>query len=170
MLRVDLVRLEREGVLQVEGVIAPDDPLFEELGIRFRSPLNAKAVATFAGSGELVVRGRIQGSLVQECRRCLTELDPPLDAELTLVFAPPDELGQDPEGDVFSLEASATELDLRPAICEELALSVPSYAFCKEDCKGFCVRCGTNLNEDECQCTEEETDSRWDVLRALGSD
>lgn len=170
MLRVDLVRLEREGVLRVEGAIDPHDPLFAELGMRFASPLHATVEATIAGSGEVVVRGSIRGSLVQECRRCLAKLKSPLDTELTLVFVPPDEQGEDPAGDAYPLEASATELDLRGPICEELALTVPSYAFCKEGCRGLCPRCGANRNEENCQCSGEEADPRWDVLRTLGSE
>ena len=170
MLRVDLVRLERDGVFRVEGVIDPDDPWFEKAGLRFASPLHARVEATIAGSGEVVVRGSVQGALVQVCRRCLAELNSPFDTELTLVFVPADELGEDPEGDVYPLEASAVELDLRGPIREEVVLRVPSYAFCKEDCRGLCSRCGTNLNEENCQCSEEDADPRLDVLRALGSE
>lgn len=170
MLKVDLVRLEREGILRVEGEIDPRDLLFAELGIRFASPLHARIEATTAGSGEVVIRGSILGSLVQECRRCLVELKSPFDTELTLVFVPEDELGEDHAGDVYPLEASATELDLRRPIREELVLTVPSYAFCKEDCRGLCVRCGINLNEENCQCSGEDADPRWDVLRSLGSE
>lgn len=170
MLRVDLVRLERDGVLRVEGAIDPGDPLFEEAGLRFVAPPHARIEATIAGSGEVVVRGRVQGSLVQVCRRCLGELNSSFDTELTLVFVPVDELGEDPEGDVYPLEASALELDLHGPIREEMVLTVPSYVFCKEDCRGLCSRCGTNLNEKNCQCSREDADPRWDVLRTLGSE
>jgi DUF177 domain-containing protein len=170
MLRVDLVRLEREGVLQVEGAIDPDDPLFEVSGFRFASPLHARMTATIAGSGEVVVRGSVQGSLVQECRRCLVELNSPFETELTLVFVPAEELGDDLSGDVYPLQASVTELDLSRPAREELVLTVPSYAACKEDCRGLCPRCGINLNEQDCQCSEEDVDPRWDALRTLGSE
>ena len=170
MLRVDLVRLEREGALRVEGAIDPHDPLFAESAVRFASPLHARVEATIAGSGEVVIRGSVLGSLVQECRRCLVELKSPFDTELTLVFVPAGELGEDPGGDVYPLEATTTEVDLRGPIREELVLNVPSYGFCKEDCQGLCPQCGTNLNEKNCQCSGEDADSRWDVLRALGSE
>ncbi|GMR13441.1 MAG: hypothetical protein BMS9Abin29_1651 [Gemmatimonadota bacterium] len=170
MLRVDLVRLEREGVLGVEGAIDADDPLFEGSDFRFASPLRVRIRATIAGSGEVVIRGSVQGSLRQECRRCLAELDSPVDTELTLVFVRADELGENPAADVYPVEASATELDLCGPIREELVLTVPSYALCNEDCRGFCLRCGTNRNEQDCQCSEEDVDPRWDALRTLGSE
>ena len=170
MLRVDLVRLGREGELQVEGVMGPDDPLLRGSRIRFVSPLRVKLQATLAGSGEVVVRGNVQGSLEQECRRCLVKLTPSLDTELTLVFAPADELGEDQAGDVYPLEADAMRLDVGEAIREELLLTVPAYEFCSEDCKGFCSGCGANLNEEECRCTTEGADPRWDVLRTLGNE
>ena len=37
-----------------------------------------------------------------------------------------------------------------------------------EDCKGLCPKCGTNLNESTCNCSQEkEVDSRLSVLLTL---
>lgn len=167
MLRVDLVRLEREGALQVEGVIGPQDPVFEGSGIRLGSPLRVSLRASFAGSGEVVVRGSVRGELEQECRRCLAKLTPTLDSEVTFVFAPADALGGTEEADLYPLEPGATHLDLSGPLREELMLTVSGYAFCDEDCKGLCSGCGVDLNEEECRCVKDEVDPRWDVLRAL---
>jgi uncharacterized protein len=55
-------------------------------------------------------------------------------------------------------------LDLRPSIRENWLLTVPAYVQCREDCKGLCPTCGTNLNESTCNCTVTKSDSRWDAL------
>ena len=38
---------------------------------------------------------------------------------------------------------------------------------CKEDCKGLCVKCGSDLNEKQCECEDSEIDDRWKVLTEL---
>ena len=47
---------------------------------------------------------------------------------------------------------NGSKLDATKAVCDEIALSVPSGLLCKEDCKGLCPKCGTNLNERQCSC------------------
>ena len=68
--------------------------------------------------------------------------------------------------DVFALSAGAHQVDLRPAIREQWLLSAPTFALCRQDCKGFCARCGADLNAGACTC-EPEVDSRWEALRKL---
>lgn len=168
MLKLDLARLEREGRLRVDADIPSDDPLWEGSELTFQGPLHVEAEASVAGSGEVVVRGRLTGTLARECRRCLDPVEEVVDREVTLVWAPRDEL--DPEGEDLEtrdLELSATDVDLGSAIREELILTTDRYVVCDPACLGLCPRCGTNLNVDECDCTLEERDPRWDALRAL---
>ena len=49
----------------------------------------------------------------------------------------------------------------------ELALSMPKAPVCREDCKGLCPICGTDLNEDPCDGHGEESDSPFAVLKDL---
>lgn len=171
MLKVDLARLAREGRLEVEAAIPADDPLWEGSELTFEGPLRVELVASVAGSGEVVVRGRLDGTLSRECRRCLDPVEEEVARELTMVWAPTDELepaGDD--GETRPLELSATEIELGSAIREELILTTDRYVVCDPGCRGLCPRCGTNLNVDECDCTLEEPDPRWDALRALKND
>jgi uncharacterized metal-binding protein YceD (DUF177 family) len=50
------------------------------------------------------------------------------------------------------VEANGTELDIIPLIEEAIILSLPMSVSCVEDCKGLCHQCGTNLNNDKCNC------------------
>lgn len=168
MLKVDLARLEREGQLRVDAEIPSDDPLWEGTELTFDGPLHVEAEASVAGSGEVVVRGRVEGTLDRRCRRCLDPVEEALARDVTLVWAPRDELdpGAD-DGETRPLEWSTMEIDLGSALREELILTVDRYVVCDPHCRGLCPRCGTNLNVDECDCTLEEPDPRWDALRAL---
>lgn len=172
MLTIDLVRLDREKTVEVDAAIPPDDPLWEGTGLDLVVPLEVEATASLAGSGEIVVRGRVRGRLRQECRRCLAEVTTAVDEELTLVFTPRDELAGSGEDDpeLRVIEPSAAEIELGEAIREELILEIDPYVVCDTACKGLCPRCGVNLNEEECDCTLEEPDPRWDALRSLKED
>ena len=50
---------------------------------------------------------------------------------------------------------------------EQIEMEFPIRFLCKEDCRGLCQRCGRNLNEGECGCTQKEIDPRLEPLRAL---
>ena len=76
-----------------------------------------------------------------------------------------DEETDDP--DVYRIDSAAVELDLRPAIREQWILAAPTYALCREDCKGFCPRCGADLNAGPHECSHDEMDPRWEALRKL---
>lgn len=47
------------------------------------------------------------------------------------------------------------ELDVEELTLEDIYLFMPSKFLCKEDCKGICAQCGTNLNEKSCECKKE---------------
>ena len=38
---------------------------------------------------------------------------------------------------------------------------------CKDDCKGLCANCGTNLNKATCDCSPQWEDPRLAALKAL---
>ncbi|MCC8073286.1 MAG: DUF177 domain-containing protein [Clostridiales bacterium] len=58
------------------------------------------------------------------------------------------------------------ELDLDEFVNEEVSLSLPNKILCKEDCKGLCPQCGTNLNVNKCNC-KKDVDPRMEVLLQL---
>ena len=43
-------------------------------------------------------------------------------------------------------------IDIGEDIRQEIILNVPPRILCRDDCKGICLHCGANLNEEECQC------------------
>lgn len=50
------------------------------------------------------------------------------------------------------------KLGLNEFCYADIIMSLPTKHLCKEDCKGLCLSCGTNLNLGRCDCrTEEET-------------
>jgi uncharacterized protein len=119
-----------------------------------------------AGAGRFYWHGRIEGDVVLECNRCLSEARAHVKDEAHVIFA---EVGSEEtdDPDVYPLDPKAQEIDLRPVIREEWLLVAPTYALCREDCKGLCPQCGADLNAGPHTCAQEEVDPRWDALRQL---
>ena len=62
---------------------------------------------------------------------------------------------------------SGHTIDLMAAVERSIASALPMKVLCKEDCKGICPKCGKDLNEGDCDCTESNIDPRFESLRAL---
>ncbi len=167
MFRVNLVDLDRSGRQEIEGDIAPDSPLWEELDLTLVAPVHVTLVVTATTAGQVWARGEVETVLSKECRRCLEAVEVPVREALDLVWITPDEYGNEEDGELRVLDPQASELDLEPAIREEFLLVVPRFVLCREECRGLCPRCGTNRNHEECECTPEEADPRWDALRSM---
>lgn len=171
MLKLDLVRFDRVGELSVEADVPADAELFEGSDLRFEDGLRVRLRAQGTGNDEVVVRGTLEGTLLESCRRCLEPVRMPVAHQVAFVFAPADELEPDEAGgEVRELPPGESELDLSDAIREELILRADRYVVCRPDCRGLCPSCGLDLNDESCECTLEEPDPRWDALRALKTD
>ena len=46
------------------------------------------------------------------------------------------------------------QIDLADFTTEQIQLQLPFQPLCKEDCKGLCVNCGTDLNVGRCACSK----------------
>jgi uncharacterized protein len=165
MLSFDLRSL-RERAVSVDAEISPDDPVWQPADPVPAGPVHVTGRLSAAGADRYYWHGRIEGKVAVECRRCLTKTTAGVRDEVHLIFA---EAGDPDDPDVYSIDPSARELDLRPAVREQWLLDAPTYALCRPDCKGLCPTCGTDLNAGDCEC-EPVTHSRWDALRKQGGD
>ncbi len=55
-------------------------------------------------------------------------------------------------------------LDIDRLVLDELFTIIPMNVLCKEDCKGICKVCGTNLNKSTCNCDQTVPDPRMAVF------
>ena len=112
----------------------------------------------------ILVTGPVSAQVVSRCARCLTEFSSDLAVEVCELFAAPGHL-EEQEEEVYRV--AGDEVDLEPMLRDELALALPLNPLCREDCKGMCARCGRDLNEGACDCTDDTTDPRWAALDAV---
>ncbi|HKJ02985.1 MAG TPA: DUF177 domain-containing protein, partial [Longimicrobiales bacterium] len=75
--------------------------------------------------------------------------------------------GAEEDGDVRLFDDHVPELDLSDSVREEILLAVDLFVVCDPECRGLCPQCGVNRNVETCSCTTDESDPRWDALRAL---
>lgn len=166
MLSFDLQSLESKAAT-VDGALAPDDPVWREGDAVPTEPVRASGRVSSAGPDRFYWHGRVEGSVVLPCKRCLTDATVQVGEEVHVIFSSADDAADDP--DVFEIDPKAWELDLRPAVRELWLLHAPGFALCREDCQGICPTCGADRNAGACPCPPQ-ADSRWDALRKIGGD
>ena len=72
--------------------------------------------------------------------------------------------GEDSE-EVINLEDE--QLDLEEYIWNQIVSSLPMKFVCSDDCKGLCLHCGKDLNNESCRCNNNSGDLRFEKLREL---
>jgi uncharacterized protein len=168
MLKVDLGHLARQHRVRIDADVPVDDPLWSTLSWRFAEPVALHLEVQQAGA-DVLVRGNVQALAELSCRRCLTPVMHEVDEDLTFLYRSGVQPVEAEAEEVYPLPERG-ELDLTQAIREHVVLSVPEFVACDEACRGFCPRCGANLNETTCDCRMEEEDPRWAALRRLRSE
>lgn len=153
----------REGPIRFEGSLdmladwGPD-------GFELREPPRVVLDAEESADRGVHVSGTLTARLLETCRRCLDAVERVREIELDLRFEPDLDPWEEGPG-LYALNGDLEQLELGPALREELILGLPEYPLCRPECEGLCPRCGTNLNENDCDCAEESGDPRWEALR-----
>ena len=62
---------------------------------------------------------------------------------------------------------SGYNLDVDQLALNEILIGLPMKVLCREDCKGICNRCGTNLNYGTCTCDRTSLDPRMAVIQDI---
>jgi uncharacterized protein len=163
MLQVDLRELA-QGPVETKGELALGDPALAGVDVALRGPVVVGGRLQAIGDGRFYWHGTVQAVAHGECRRCLVPMDTPLKLDVGALFTQNPEAVDDP--DSYPVAPEATEIDVTPAVREELLLAAPRYVVCREDCKGICPQCGKDLNAGPCACAPV-TEARWQPLQAL---
>ena len=126
-------------------------------------PVNAEGVIRNT-AGVLMMTGAIRTCLHGTCDRCAADFTRDVEIPINVVLVT--ELADEDNEDewVFPLEGDSA--DLEDIIRTVFVLNMDSKLLCKEDCKGMCHRCGTNLNDGPCSC-QKELDPRFAALKQL---
>jgi uncharacterized protein len=168
MLKVNLAALDR-GEVHVREQVAPSDPMWAGVAVELAAPVEVDLTARAMGEGAFL-RGRLRTAVRLSCRRCLTPVQQEIDDTVDLLFEPLAEEDEGADGEVYPLPARGDELDLRDVVREQVLLRAPEFALCRDDCRGLCPQCGTDLNTASCDCVPAPLPSAWDVLKNVKFD
>ena len=114
--------------------------------------------------------GRVKTTLELPCSRCLEPYPLPVDQEFDLRYHPHSEASAEAETEVEDEDLETSfyrdeQIDLNELLREQFYLALPMKPLCREDCKGLCATCGTNLNTGTCDCSTGWEDPRLAALK-----
>jgi len=66
------------------------------------------------------------------------------------------------QNDMYPSEGK--KLDISRALNDNIILNLPMKHLCSEQCRGLCSKCGANLNEVQCGCSDDSIDPRMEGL------
>ena len=169
-MRIELENLEKKGG-NVSREYQADELTFDEPDLRLVEPVRV-AGRIRRRNEEVELRGRLATKVAVPCGRCLKSVELPIEVEFTERFTSAvawaneeqHEL-QSEDLDLALFDGEGIELD--DLVKEEILLAMPGHTLCREECKGLCPTCGTNLNESSCDCGTNQIDSRWEKLKDL---
>jgi len=148
--------------------------------VRQRTPLRSEGRADLVeehhGKHKVVqdirLKGKLDTSLEVACARCLEPVVQDVARDFDLLYRP---LGTDAGHEELSVTDAEAEIGyyqgegllLEDVLREQVLLAVPLKTVCRENCKGLCPHCGTNLNDSRCACAEQVEDPRWAALKDI---
>jgi uncharacterized protein len=159
--------LVQEGIgavrrYEVEGTLVSEGREPEEVSG------NAEFLRTKTG---VLVRAHLKLERRETCSRCATPLRDALSIEFEeefqqVVDATGRLMEERPDPDAFIID-DRHMLDLTEAIRQYREAQAEIAPLCREDCKGLCAECGSDLNVEECSCQDAVIDVRWAGLASL---
>ncbi len=166
VLRIDLTHADTEPQEFDERPVVPPAAGGED--VVSVAPVELSGRVERAGRGYLL-EGRVAGSARLRCGRCLAEFDfsfaEPIELHLLpLAAAPQDDETRLGRHELEVRYYAEPSVDLVELAAEQFALVVPMKPLCAEECRGFCARCGANLNLGACSCPPQITDVRFAPL------
>ena len=169
-MKVDLLSLTDES-RPFSFSIGQDDIDLETEGIKVAGDVEMVGEVS-RNAAKTDVRGSIKAPLEIDCTRCLTPVRRELDVVFQIDFVGREFLPESKETHLDSNDLDTDilegdEIDLTEIAREQILLNLPETTLCREDCKGICSTCGTDLNEGDCQCGEDDIDPRWAALKNL---
>ena len=151
----------------------------EEINIKnkeiFPNPIHSH-VSIDKSETHIYVKANVGSKAHFSCDRCLTEFDQDIQGELKLYYEMVvhgsqsnlvDDENDSQDDSVRVIRQDQHEIDLTPDIRDIIWLTIPMKIVCSKDCKGICPGCGKDLNREECVCSKEHIDPRWEVLQTL---
>ena len=134
------------GEKQIVDYAVDAERLSKVKGYNFACPVTVKGtVLNRAGIVFLTYSANV--SLNAICDRCLAEFERNYKFEFEHILV----RSVNTDSDEYIVTESDS-LDMDELAIMDILLQIPSKMLCKDNCKGLCGHCGTDLNYNECNC------------------
>ncbi len=146
----------------VEASIDMDEIKLTGVSYPIRTRTGFPVLIQNRGKDKVVLKFETEVVLGIPCSRCLEEIPYPVSIKVMEEI----DFGHMEEEEEFPyLEDKVLDLDM--LIFDEIVPKLPTRVLCREDCKGLCPVCGTNLNEKECGCDRKVADPRMAAIQDI---
>lgn len=115
----------------------------------FESPIHVSGTYFVVGD-TAYVRGKVKVTLKTACASCLDDAQMVLETDIDEGFVRDEDKVKEDE---FTYVGHMLFLD--DLVMGAIYTHLPMRFLCKEDCKGICQSCYTNLNQATCSCPKE---------------
>ena len=149
----------QEGVSTSEAACGPEEIGLEAEGVTFIGPVTVR-LGLFKQNDKIYVKAELSVTIESECSRCLSPVQIALKGAFESQYRPLPKSPRDLLDDIGIGYYSGEYIDLSDDFRESLLLEVPAKILCSENCRGWCPRCGKNLNEGKCDCCSESEEVR----------
>jgi uncharacterized protein len=171
---IDLKSIPGEGIKKFEFTLSRDwwAPAENNDQIKeIESPINVQ-IEIYRVGQKYVLKGVFKGALRIVCDRCLDSYIQEVESEFNFFLIPSPEDVEKAELELMEDDMEVVfikddEVDLHDIIREQLYLSLPIKCLCRDNCLGLCVKCGCNLNENDCDCVREQAHPGFAILNKL---
>ena len=169
-MRIELENLEG-GKSEFAHVYNPDELNPVDERVKLIAPARVHGKIRLAGN-EVFLNGHVDTRAQVECDRCLQPVEIPVSADFELEYISGSEYETSAAVELTEAEMSVSvfdgkAIDVDEIVKEQILLAVPTRMLCREDCKGICPQCGTDLNAGKCDCVTDDIDPRWAALKTL---
>lgn len=121
------------------------DDLSSISGYSFASPVKTSG-KLYNRAGVVYLEYSVDFTLDVTCDRCLKQLERDYHYDFDHIVVP--SLSGDNDDYIV---AEGESIEMNEIAVTDLLLQLPSKMLCKDDCKGLCMVCGCDLNEESCE-------------------
>ncbi len=159
IIRNDSIKINLDTDISLEPI--------EFLGESFQFAKPLHVIGTIINNTKsLELAAKVKGEMGACCARCREPLTVAVEFNISeVIMQNADDIAEE---DVIIIEGE--EIDIAEIILNNFLMNVSGKYLCKDDCKGLCLKCGKNLNEGDCGCSDDEIDPRWAKLAEIMKD
>lgn len=156
--------LSRQEPVELQGAFDVAELFRDSRDVIPLGPLEYRLTAQ-ASSRRILASGELSCKLRLLCSRCLAPIDETFDIPFEEQFQVMRDGDPEPDEEDDFIPVTGEKIDLRPFMEEDLIVHLPLAPLCGPDCKGLCPECGTNRNEQSCDCKTDRIDPRLEALQ-----